>query len=146
MSDKVGLVGDKLMQHLDVAGDKKAAWSDKVAAWGAKRAEWGANKEEWADKKAEWAEKKHSLLLKASVWYDKLMQHLAGDSDGLGALLSAASSGREGLAALGLDPDAAMKALAPMLGLENDQDAKALMEGLQTAGFDDLIKEFTSAF
>lgn len=98
----------------------------------------------WSSKKAAWDDTKTSLLAGASIWYDKLQQHLAGDMHGLGALLSGAMAGGEGLAALGIDPSAAMSTLGPLLGLDNASDAQALMDGLNQAGFQDLLREFTS--
>ena len=81
-------------------------------------------------------------MIQLSLWYDKLMQYMSGNMDGLGALLSGAMGGEGGLAGLGLDPAIAMQALGPMLGLDNAEDTKALMEGLNEAGFQDLMQDF----
>jgi hypothetical protein len=53
-------------------------------------------------------------------------------------------AGGDGLAALGIDPSAAMSALGAVLGLDNANDAQALVDGLNQAGFQDLLREFTS--
>lgn len=83
-------------------------------------------------------------MAQVNVWYDKLLQYMAGNMDGLGALLTSAMSGdgANGLKSLGIDPNVAMSALGPMLGLDNPEDTKALMDGLSEAGFQDLMKEF----
>jgi hypothetical protein len=109
-----------------------AGLADKLASWKAQR--------------ASWEDKKTSLLAGASLWYDKLQQHMAGDMGGLGALFSGAMAGGEGLRALGIDPAAAMSAIGPLLGLNNPDDAKALMEGLQQSGFEELLAEFVTPF
>lgn len=96
-----------------------------------------------SDAQKDWAAKKKDILTDLSIWYDKLQQHMSNHMDGLHALLSSAlENGPNGLASLGIDPSVAMSALGPILGLDNPEDTKALLDGLQEAGFQDLMKEF----
>ena len=67
---------------------------------------------------------------------------MAGNTAGLESLLASAMGGGDGLKSFGIDPAAAMSALGPLLGLDNPEDAKALMEGLNGAGFNDMLKDF----
>ena len=95
-----------------------------------------------SDAVSKWEVKSTDLLRSLSGWYDKVQHYMAGHTQGLEALLSSASGGGEGLRAFGIDPSAAMSALGPLLGLDNADDAKALMDGLNEAGFEDLMKDF----
>lgn len=94
----------------------------------------------------EWAAKKDEITQNLAIWYDKLQQYMAGHMSGLGNLIagvmSDGSGGSDALQSMGIDPSVAMSALAPMLGLDNPDDTKALMDGLSEAGFQDLMKDF----
>lgn len=97
-----------------------------------------------ANATAEWDAKRAELVNSIKTWYDNLHSHLSGNMNGLDTLLSGMTNpgGGQVLKSLGIDPTAATSALGPMLGLENPQDAQALMDGLNQAGFQDLMKEF----
>lgn len=101
-----------------------------------------------SDAAANWESKSTDLLRGLSLWYDKIQQHMMGNTAGFEALLSGALSGGEGLKALGIDPATAASALGPLLGLDNADDARALMDGLNDSGFKELLDEFldTSSF
>jgi hypothetical protein len=93
----------------------------------------------------DWADKKDDIMIGLSQWYDRWQAKLATDSEGVMAMLSQAMQNGDGLKALGLDNQAMAQALMPMwksLGLDSPDDAKALLDGLQEAGFDGLMKEF----
>ncbi len=97
--------------------------AEQRAAWTAKRAAW-----------------RDQLLAWGSQLWDRVNEMTAGDSEGLQALMSSALSGGGGL--LGLDATALASSLGPMLGLDNAADMQALMDGLQDAGFGDMMAEF----
>ena len=102
----------------------------------------------WSDAASNWESKSTDLLRGLSIWYDKIQQHMMGNTAGFEALLSGAMGGGEGLKALGINPTAAASALGPLLGLDNADDASALMEAFGSSGFKELLDEFldTSAF
>lgn len=94
--------------------------------------------------KSGWQEKIDSVLLPMSQWYDTVLSQM-NEGGGLGSVMSAALKSGGGLEALGVDNEMAAEALMPMwksLGLETTEDAKALLDGLQEAGFDGLMGEF----
>jgi subtilisin-like proprotein convertase family protein len=97
-----------------------------------------------ANATAEWDARRAELVNSIKTWYDNLHSHLSGNMNGLDTLLSGMThpGGGQVLKSLGIDPTTATNALGPMLGLENPQDAQALMDGLNQAGFQDLMKEF----
>lgn len=99
-----------------------------------------------SDVTASWDAKKNDILKGISTWYDQVQSNLSGNMDGLKTLLSGLTNpgGMDTLKALGIDPTKATSALGPMLGLENPQDAQALMDGLNEAGFGELMKDFLS--
>jgi hypothetical protein len=98
--------------------------AEQRAAWTAKRAVW-----------------RDQLFAWGSQLWDRVNEMTAGDSEGLQALMSSALSGGGG-GLLGLDATALASSLGPMLGLDNAADMQALMEGLQEAGFGDMMAEF----
>jgi hypothetical protein len=96
----------------------------------------------FSDVAANWESKRGEVLRGLSVWFDKIQQHVAGNTAGLETLLASAMGGGDGLKSFGIDPAAAMSALGPLLGLDTPEDAKALMQGLNEAGFNDMLKDF----
>lgn len=95
-----------------------------------------------------WQEKIDTMITPLSEWYDQFQSKLAS-GDGLASMMSAALKSGDGLQALGANNELAAEALMPMwknLGLDNPEDAKALLDGLQQAGFDSLMKEFMGEF
>jgi hypothetical protein len=94
---------------------------------------------DWA---TNWQSHSTEILQGMSQWYDKVQRFMAGNTAGLEALLQGAMGGGAGLKSLGIDPAAAAQALAPLLGLESPEEGQALMEGLQEAGFGDLVREW----
>jgi hypothetical protein len=96
----------------------------------------------FSDVASTWESKRSEVLRGLSVWFDKIQQYVAGNTDGLEALLSSAMGSGDALKSFGIDPASAMSALGPLLGLDSPDDAKALMEGLNEAGFNDMMKDF----
>jgi len=96
----------------------------------------------FSDVAANWESNKTEILRGLSSWFDKIQQYMAGNTAGLETLLASAMGGGDALKSFGIDPAAAMSALGPLLGLDSPDDAKALMEGLNEAGFDDMLKDF----
>jgi hypothetical protein len=96
----------------------------------------------WDDK---WDTKKDSILQTASAWWDKIQQGIAGNMGDLGGLFHGLADGEfnpEALKMLGISADTAASGLAPLFGLDNTDEMKALMDGLHEAGFQDLMKDF----
>lgn len=98
-----------------------------------------------ADATRLFGDKRDTILQQAAIWWDKIQENIAGGMGDLGALMAGASNGPEGLKSLGFDPDIAAASLGPLFGLDDSNEMKALMEGLQEAGFQDLMKEFLFA-
>lgn len=96
----------------------------------------------FSDVAANWESNRTEILRGLSSWFDKIQQYMAGNTAGLESLLASAMGGGDALKSFGIDPAVAMSALGPLLGLDSPDDAKALMEGLNEAGFEDMLKDF----
>jgi hypothetical protein len=96
----------------------------------------------FSDVAANWESKRSEILQGLSTWFDNIQSYVAGNTSGLESLLASAVGGGDALKSLGIDPATAMSALGPLLGLDSPDDAKALMQGLNEAGFNDMMKDF----